>query len=75
MNPQRRKLIAEIASLVEQASGATGEVLEQETEAMDKTPESLQGTANYERSEAAVEILQEVIEALDEAAEKLGSIE
>lgn len=73
MNKQRRKLIAEAIeqlTIIEAAHGRAVELLEQakdeEREAFDNMPESLQGTVKGLAIESNADELQEALDALED---------
>lgn len=71
MNKARRKAIAAVAKLLEEAK-ATIETLESEERAyFDTMPESLQGGTKGTAAEAAADALQETMDELGEAIETL----
>ena len=56
MNNSRRKRISKIADALNELKGQIDELYEEEQEAFENIPESLQGTERYEVAENAVEI-------------------
>lgn len=76
MNNLRRKAIQGIYDRLDEIRADLECIQEEEQEALDNIPESLQGTERYELSENAVENLnnavsglEEILEYLEEAAE------
>lgn len=67
MNKVRRKKLNDIADQMSALKDALFEVQQEEQEAMDNTPESLQGTEAYEAKESNVATLEGAIDALDQA--------
>lgn len=65
MNKARRKEIARAIELIEQAREILETVMDEEQEAFDNMPESLQSTERGETMEEYISILEERIDALD----------
>ncbi len=66
MNKLRRKALAAIMERLEEVKADLEMVAEEEEEAFDNIPESLEGTERYEAAEAAVENLQEAISSFED---------
>ena len=47
--------------------------MDDETEAFDNTPESLEGTERYEISENAIDSMENAMEALEEASDSISN--
>lgn len=58
MNNSRRKRISKIADALNELKGQIDELYEEEQEAFENIPESLQGTERYEVAENAVDMLE-----------------
>ena len=65
MNKARRKEIARAIELIEQAREILETLMDEEQEAFDNMPESLQSTERGETMEEYISILEERIDALD----------
>ena len=65
MNKLRRKQIAEAIELIEQAMSILEQVRDDEQEAFDNMPESLQGSERGEAMEEYIYTLEEFLDALD----------
>lgn len=74
MNKQRRKLISENISLLEEIKSNLGGILSEEESYFDNMPENLQGSLRGEESETAIDILNEAIEDIENCTEKLNEI-
>lgn len=72
MNAKRRKELTTAQDIIEAVKEKLEFLLEEEEEARDNIPESLQSTERYERANAACEAILSAIDSLEEA---LGSIE
>lgn len=72
MNNVRRKQIREAMELIQQAYEILSAVTEEEQEAFDNLPESLQESEKGEQIEQNVEELEEVCDNLDSAYETLA---
>lgn len=68
MNNSRRKRISKIAD-------ALNELYEEEQEAFENIPESLQGTERYEVAENAVDMLESASSGLEDVISFLGDAE
>lgn len=75
MNKQRYARIEEIAEQLDVLHDELYDILQEEEEARDNTPESLQGTERYERSETACEALEAAADLINDALEELSNIE
>ena len=65
MNKLRRKQIAEAIELIERAMGILEQVKDDEQEAFDNLPESLQGSERGEAMEEYIYTLEEFLDAMD----------
>ena len=65
MNKIRRKEIARAIELMEQAREILESVMDEEQEAFDNLPESIQGSERGEAMEECIYTIEEAIEALD----------
>lgn len=71
MNKDRRKKLVEVVEMLRDAQELMNEVEEEEEEAYENLPYSLQGTGNSEKMEENISILREYYDALDEMIETL----
>ena len=71
MNKDRRKKLVEVVEMLRDAQELMNEVKEEEEEAHENLPYSLQGTRNSEKMEENISILREYYDALDEMIETL----
>lgn len=74
MNKQRRKMIAEVVEKIETLKGDLEMIRDEEQDAFDNMPESLQGSMRGEEMEEAIEYMDEAIEGLDTAIDSLENI-
>ena len=77
MNNQRRIKLRKAQDILEAIKAELEEILEQEEEARDNLPESLQYSEKYERAEAscdaldeAINMIQETIDSIEQACEQ-----
>lgn len=71
LNQKRKSNIIEVLN---NASAQLMYIKDDEEEAMENTPESLQGTERYERMEGAIDFLSETIEMIDQCIESAYNI-
>lgn len=71
INARRRESIRRADLFLSSAARIIASVLELEQDALDGTPENLQGTDRYVRSEEAVELLSDASDTLEEVMQKL----
>jgi hypothetical protein len=71
MNDKRRKELAAIKSQVEELASRVEAVRDDEQDALNNMPESLQDAANGEKSRDAVSALEDAITSLENAATEL----
>lgn len=75
MNKARRAILTKVCdSLVDLQEEVSG-VRDEEEEAMENLPESLQGSERYEQMEEAAYVLEEANDLFDELMDKLKEIE
>ena len=67
MNRNRRDLLKRAVSALEIAEKCVNSALEEEQDCLDNLPESLEGSARYEKMELAIGGLEEAIENIDRA--------
>ena len=67
MNNKRRDVLKRVLNLLENASGLVNQVLDEEQDSLDNTPENLMESDQYQKREAAVDRLEEAIEQIKEA--------
>lgn len=75
MNNSRRKRISKIADALNELKGQIDELYEEEREAFENIPESLQGTERYEAAENAVDMLESASSGLEDVISFLGDAE
>jgi len=75
MNTQRRKVITEIVAKLDTIQAAIFALQEEEQEAFDNLPESLQAGEKGEAMETAVGLLEEAVNSVGDAIDGLGEIE
>ena len=71
MNKDRRKKLVKAVEMLRDAQELMNEVEEEEEEAYENLPYSLQGTGNSEKMEENISILRAYYDALDEMIETL----
>ena len=71
MNKARRNALMKLQDLIDTAKESLEALLEEEEEARDNIPESMQSSERYERADAACDAIQSAIDALEEAAENV----
>lgn len=71
MNKDRRKHLSEIQSKLAELRDMIDTVLEEEQEAFDNLPESLQESERGEAMQAAIEAMESAMDSCDEAEESL----
>ena len=71
MNKSRRNQLIKLQDTINTVKEALEVLLEEEEEARDNIPESMQSSERYERAEAACDAIQSAIDALEEAAEEI----
>ena len=74
MNKARRKQIEKALDLLQQASEIIAIVGDEENEAFDNMPESLQESERGEKMQEYIDTIDEVIGAVDEVKENLETI-
>ena len=73
MNMKRRKSLKELYQLIEDAKAQLEAILEEEEEARDNIPESLQDSERYQVAEEACENMEEAVSGLDDVLEYIES--
>lgn len=68
MNKARRKELAEIVELLEEARERLEAVRDEEEEALENLPESLQASERGGAMQAAIDAMEDVLDALDTGA-------
>ena len=71
MNKARRTTLMKIQDIINTAMESLELLLEEEEEARDNIPESLQSSERYERADAACDAIQSAIDSLEEAIESI----
>lgn len=74
MNAKRRQSLFAASRLLDEAKSILETTLDEEDEARDNTPESLQETDRYYESEEASEAMSNAIDSIDEAVSALDEI-
>ena len=74
MNKARRRQIAEVINSIEIIKGVIEEIRDDEEDAYDNMPESLQESDRGEAMQEAVEFLENACDSLDEALDNLTNI-
>lgn len=74
MNIARRKRLAEALTLLESAKDVIEEVMEEEQEAFDNLPESLQGADRGVEMEEYIGDLENAVDSLDDLLDVIGEI-
>ena len=67
MNKARRTRLATILETTEELAAALREVIEDEEDAYENLPESIQGSDRGERASGTIDILNEALELLEQA--------
>ena len=71
MNNKRRKEISSISSILEDAKSRLNTVIDEEQEAFDNMPESLQGSERGCESEEALDSMNDALDSIESAIEYL----
>ena len=71
MNNKRRKEISKISSILEDAKSRLSTVIDEEQEAFDNMPESLQGSERGCESEEALDSMNDSLDSIESAIEYL----
>ena len=71
MNRQRRDIIKSARGHLNEAQQLVEMAYNEESDALDSMPESLEGTKRYEKMEMTVDLLEDVSSLIDEAIEKI----
>lgn len=74
INKKRRASLKDATDHLEYAKQVVERVLDEEQDAMDNIPESLQSSERYEQMEEAVDKLDDVVDDIDRAIDLLSSI-
>lgn len=75
MNKARRAILTKACDTLVDLQEGVSAVRDEEEEAMENMPESLQGSERYEQMEEAVGVLDEANDLFDELMDKLQEIE
>ncbi|NBK25358.1 MAG: hypothetical protein EOM68_25465 [Spirochaetia bacterium] len=73
MNKERREKLTKLQEQLDGISTDIEALRDEEQEAMDNMPESLQGSERYEAMESAVSYLDDVLSSLEEASSCIES--
>lgn len=73
MNNERRKVVAKVLALIQDAQALLEPIAEEEREAYDNLPEGLQNSERGQTFEANASALEEALESLNSAVESLES--
>ena len=74
MNKARRKELASIVELIEEARERLEAVKDAEQEAFDNMPESLQDSERGETMQEYIDTMEELLDALDDGVDELQEI-
>lgn len=74
MNDKRRRKLRTAITFLDNANTIIRDVLDEERDALDNWPESLQESAKYIESEDACDTLDEVVEYITDAREMLHEV-
>jgi len=74
MNKDRRDRLGELKSAIEEAKGDLDTIKEEEEEAFENLPESLQGTENAAHMEECAQYLGDAVEGLQTALDSIDLI-
>lgn len=74
MNKKRRKLIDEISVKMGNIEDELQDILYEEQDSLDNTPENFVNSIRYEEGENAVECIEEALDKIREALESLTEI-
>ena len=74
LNKQRRKIISECATQIEEIKSTLEDVKSDEEFAFDSMPENLQGCERGEEMEEAIDCLEEIIDSLDSVVDQLNEL-
>lgn len=72
MNKNRRKVIAEISTMLDNAKSMAEGCRDEEQDYLDNMPESIQGSDRGYKAEECVSYLDDAIDAIDTAIENIG---
>ncbi len=75
MNKARREILTRACDSLADLQEEVSTVRDDEEEAMENMPESLQGSERYEQMEGAVGVLEEANDLFDELMDKLKEID
>lgn len=75
MNKARRAILTKVCDSLANLQEEVSAVRDEEEEAMENMPESLQGSERYEQMEEVAGVLEEANDLFDELTEKLKEIE
>ncbi len=75
MNKARRAILAKVCDSLADLQEEVSAVRNDEEEAMESMPESLQGSERYEQMEEAVGVLDDANDLFDELTDKLKEID
>jgi len=71
MNKQRRKSLAELISILEEAESSLGDIEYDERDARESMPDSFEGSEQYQTSEDISDLLTDAIEYIHEAIKQI----
>lgn len=74
MNQERRNTLEQISETIGELIAQAEELLEQETEAYDNLPESIQNSNRGESMQTAIDALESMQSSLEEAADRIDDI-
>ena len=73
MNKKRREDLGVALGMLSEARKLVSRAKDGEQDALDNTPENMQGGERYEKKEASVDALEEAESLIEEAIEQIGN--
>lgn len=73
MNRRRREKLAQAGNMLERASDILMSVIDEETYALDNTPENLQGSEAYSHREDVIDSLEDALSDIEHAGEQISA--
>ena len=74
MNAQRRKMLGKVSDLISEARTLLEDIRDEEQEAFDNMPESLQASERGEAMEDAISTMDDIISSLEDAESELEEL-
>ena len=72
MNAKRRRKLEKVASTLSDAKQTIEQVLDEERESLENTPEGLQNTGAYRWSADVVDLMEDACSSIDEATQNIS---